>query len=300
MIDILMATYNGELYIEDQILSLQSQSIKDWNLIVHDDGSTDCTLSIIKKYALTDSRIKILEDGILFKNASKNFFHLLQSSTAPYIIFCDQDDIWLENKLEEMLNILRCKNEHRPMAVFSDSYLYNAQRGVYGHSFSYKPQNLQQQLFLNAGLQGSSLMFNNSLKSIVMQHCGYMAMHDHILTLAALTFGQIYYINKKLMLYRQGHTTKLTQNVPNTFLKKVKHNLLSKNKVIDEAHYLSVKAFYNSFQNKINTNDVRLFEAYLNFYKTKSVLKRMKIILQNKFSLSGSQAKLLIKSLIRP
>ena len=101
-IDILMATYNGGEYIAAQIRSLQNQTFSDWHLIVHDDGSTDDTMKIVNDFCKIDNRIEVLDDGKSFHGPAGNFVHLMKSSTAPYMIFCDQDDIWLEDKLQKL------------------------------------------------------------------------------------------------------------------------------------------------------------------------------------------------------
>ncbi len=60
-VDVLMATYNGERYLRNQLLSLQQQTYENWNLLVCDDGSTDETMCILRKFAESDSRIKIIK-----------------------------------------------------------------------------------------------------------------------------------------------------------------------------------------------------------------------------------------------
>ena len=101
---ILLATYNGEKYIKAQIHSLLCQTYEDWNLLIHDDGSNDNTVNIIKKLQEKDERIILIEDGIKCGGAGANFLHILKNySTADYITFCDQDDIWLETKIEELM-----------------------------------------------------------------------------------------------------------------------------------------------------------------------------------------------------
>jgi len=79
-----MATYNGEKYIENQILSLMQQTYKNWTLYIHDDGSTDHTLEIVEKYIAIDSRIKLIDDQVKGLKAGKNFLHTLKSSSADY------------------------------------------------------------------------------------------------------------------------------------------------------------------------------------------------------------------------
>lgn len=89
MIEILLATYNGEKYLPQQLDSLFAQTNQDWSLIVHDDGSRDDTISIIKAYkSKFPDRIKQIEDGIKSGGAKNNFAHLMVYSTANYVMLC--------------------------------------------------------------------------------------------------------------------------------------------------------------------------------------------------------------------
>jgi glycosyltransferase involved in cell wall biosynthesis len=105
MISIAMATYNGELFIREQLDSILTQTLSDWELIVCDDGSTDNTLSILQEYANNDSRIKIYqnETNLGFK---RNFEKAIGLCSGEYIALCDQDDIWYPNHLEILLNLI--------------------------------------------------------------------------------------------------------------------------------------------------------------------------------------------------
>ena len=86
-IDILMATYNGEKYIENQILSLQQQTHKNWILYIRDDGSTDSTLEILENFSKNDNRIKIIKDSLGCNlGAGKNFLTLTRYSLSEYVI----------------------------------------------------------------------------------------------------------------------------------------------------------------------------------------------------------------------
>ena len=91
MISIAMATYNGEKNIKEQIESILNQTLKEFELIICDDASTDNTVPILTSFAEKDKRIKILknEQNLGFK---KNFEKILFHCTGEYIAFCDQDD----------------------------------------------------------------------------------------------------------------------------------------------------------------------------------------------------------------
>ena len=108
-IDILMATYNGEKYIVEQIDSIINQTYKNWNLLIRDDNSTDRTLEIIKNYQKKDARIRILDNNKVNLGIVKNFEKLLKISESELIMFSDQDDIWKKGKIKTSENTIMIK-----------------------------------------------------------------------------------------------------------------------------------------------------------------------------------------------
>lgn len=103
MVSIVLATYNGSKYLKEQIDSILCQTISDFDLVVCDDCSNDDTVSILKDYSHKDRRIQIYvnEHNLGFK---KNFENAISKSHGDYVALCDQDDIWLPNHLEILLN----------------------------------------------------------------------------------------------------------------------------------------------------------------------------------------------------
>ena len=78
-VQILLATYNGEKFLPEQLDSIVNQEYKLWEILIHDDGSVDNTMSILKKYQKNyPKNIKLLIDQKIFSSASKNFFHLIE------------------------------------------------------------------------------------------------------------------------------------------------------------------------------------------------------------------------------
>ena len=115
-VDILLATYNGEKYLQEQLDSILSQTYKEFYLFVSDDCSQDSTVKILEEYAKKDNRI------IVFKQEKNigviaNFEFLLSKVESKYFMFSDQDDIWNEDKIEKSLNKLR---ETDSNIVFTD------------------------------------------------------------------------------------------------------------------------------------------------------------------------------------
>jgi glycosyltransferase involved in cell wall biosynthesis len=103
MVSILLATYNGERFISKSIESILNQTFKDFELLIGLNGTTDNTLKIIEQYE--DDRIKVFDYGD-DKGKSKTLNKLLTESKYDWIAVQDDDDIWIENKLELQINYI--------------------------------------------------------------------------------------------------------------------------------------------------------------------------------------------------
>ena len=214
MVDILMATYNGEAFVEEQVQSIINQTYTDWRLLVHDDGSTDKTMEILHRLAEKDERVVVIEDGVQRLGVARNFIHLVKQSTAAYCMFCDQDDVWLPNKVEKMVHAIEQYNQGIPQVVYTNAFLWSPDRGIISdkNTLTY-PTTLRQMLFLNTGIQGAAAIFNRAMCEVIEQPLSFYAMHDHVLLLAGICFGEVHYLHESLMYYRQ-HENNLTGNAP--------------------------------------------------------------------------------------
>jgi rhamnosyltransferase len=99
-IAILLSTYNGSRYITDLIESILSQSCQDFTLYIRDDGSKDETFSIIKRYASISNKVIIVNDKSGNMGSKYSFLHMTKTIKSDYYMFCDQDDVWLKNKVK--------------------------------------------------------------------------------------------------------------------------------------------------------------------------------------------------------
>ena len=128
---ILMATYNGEKYIQDQIQSIIDQSYRDWDLCISDDGSTDNTITIINNFRKLDSRILPVLTDNRDHGSCTNFYHLLRYAKKhkeeySFFLLSDQDDIWESDKIK--LQIEYCdsiSSENIPILVYTDLSIMN-------------------------------------------------------------------------------------------------------------------------------------------------------------------------------
>ncbi|TGK78423.1 glycosyltransferase family 2 protein [Leptospira noumeaensis] len=104
-ISVCMATYNGEKYIAEQLNSILKQLSENDEVVISDDSSTDDTVKILKSYAAKDQRIQLFLYQT-FRDPIQNFQNALKKSTGDYIYLSDQDDVWLDNKVNTINTIL--------------------------------------------------------------------------------------------------------------------------------------------------------------------------------------------------
>ena len=213
-IDVLMATWNGAQFIGQQLHSLFRQTFQGFQLIVRDDGSSDSTLQIVEQYRRRYSDRVIVRKNLSRQGACRTFSLLAEESAAPYVAFCDQDDIWREDKLE--LGYAAAKQVeaehgvHTPVLVFSDLELIredgkrlapsmwkmrhvNPRRATLG---SMLVQNL---------VSGCTVLGNRSLLVTGIPIPAEAHMHDFWLGLVAAAFGILHPLDGTTVLYRQHH-----------------------------------------------------------------------------------------------
>lgn len=212
MIDILLATYNGEKYLKEQIDSLLNQSYTDWKLLIRDDLSNDNTLSIISEYIKKyPNKIKRYESEKRLRPC-QSFNYLLQQSKSEYIMFCDQDDIWLPNKIELSLKKIKeleeKKNKGIPILVHTDLKVIDSNNKIIAESFwqllGLNPEQKSIKDLLGTNfVTGNTVIINRKLKDKIGNIPLNANMHDWWLALVATEFGIVSYLNKTTILYRQ-------------------------------------------------------------------------------------------------
>ena len=297
-IDILMATYNGEKYIKSQILSILSQQYENWRLIIHDDGSTDSTLKIIRDCMLIDRRIELIEDGIVCHDPARNFLHLLNYSDSEYIMFCDQDDIWFDNKISSMLEQINGYNDRIPILAFCQAYVWfpEESKSVVGKTIHTCPVNLRQFIFSNAGCIGCSSLFNARMRELLKLWKAKCSMHDYILQLIAVSIGKVIYLDRPLMLYRQ-HKRSVTPNFAvNRY--SVERIFNKKNPVLRKDVYEDIQYFSKIYFEYLSNEDQ---DIMMIFQRLPYCNKFMRIlyVIGNGFVIRNSSFALILKILFR-
>jgi glycosyltransferase involved in cell wall biosynthesis len=212
-IDVLMAVYNGEKFIRQQIESIMNQTYKNIKLWVRDNCSEDTTTTIvnelIEKYP---GRIGLLLSPVNV-GIIGNFGALMEHSQADYAMFSDADDVWLPEKvaytMQKMKELEKQNPEGTPLLVHTDLKVVNADLALIDPSFwkysnlnPRRPQTLSRQLLQNQ-ITGCTTMINRSLLTLASPVPSTIVMHDWWLGLYAAAFGKIGVVDQPTMLYRQ-------------------------------------------------------------------------------------------------
>ncbi|MBV2132947.1 glycosyltransferase family 2 protein [Pseudomonas sp. MAP12] len=213
MIDILLATHNGEKYINAQINSILNQTHKEWRLIIHDDGSSDNTVQIIKSYqARHPDKILFIDDGVLLGGAKKNFAHLMKISSSPYIMFCDQDDVWLPNKIQishDEICALEDRHPGKAIIVHTDLEVVDQNLNTISNSmFEYQrlPKSIQtlDEMLTTNNITGCTSIINRLALNLSLPIPDEAVMHDWWIGCKTLQAGGIIsLIPLSLIKYRQ-------------------------------------------------------------------------------------------------
>ena len=208
-----MATYNGAEYVGEQLDSILNQSSENWTLYIHDDGSNDDTRNIINQYARRYPEKIVVIEGPSTGGAKTNFFYLMKEVTADYIMFSDQDDFWLPEKIEKTYaKCLELENGHldEPVATFTDLKVVDQKLKVISEKMSsYQTLNMDNTEFNKLMIQnivtGCTMMINRTCRDISLKCKDYdqVIMHDWWCALVASYFGKIGYVDESLILYRQ-------------------------------------------------------------------------------------------------
>lgn len=199
---ILMSTYNGEKYIAEQIESLLNQTYSYIKIFIRDDGSTDRTKEIIKKFQRESKNIFLIEgENTGFMNS---FFELLNiSNGADYYAYCDQDDVWMEDKIERAVKFLEKTDFNKPVLYFSNSDYYDQDMKFLATAEKNKLYNFINSL-VECVTQGMTMVINNKTRETIIrnrpQTCLY---HDWWTYMICSGFGEIVYDDKSLVKYRR-------------------------------------------------------------------------------------------------
>lgn len=268
LISVVICTYNGEKYLEEQLRSVMNQSYKDLEIIINDDCSTDNTLELAKTIQKEDGRIK------LFQNKSnlgfnKNFEKSLSYVSGELVALCDQDDIWKVDKLEKQCNLLL---ENNSSMIYSNSQLIDSD----GNDLN---KNLFTQLHVNpiSGDTQLGFLFDNCIaghtilfKKILLQQIYPLPrtiFFDRWIGFVASYNGSLSVIKEPLVYYRQ-HSNNVTDVLREKKKKKTLKKRIEKRKnafAIKTEQFENFLTFFD--RNNITNENTKIIQSIYNEFK---------------------------------
>lgn len=215
-VEVLLATFNGASFLPAQINSIFAQTWPNISVIAADDGSTDETVRILRAEERANARMHVLHSQPQ-GGAMRNFTRLIQESSASYIAFSDQDDVWDPDKLSITMARMLEEEDRRgtdsPILVYTDLRLIDSGSRLLSPSLWQKARvRPQVASFSNMLAQnlvtGCSMLVNRALLDLACPIPPQAIMHDYWLALVASAFGAAIPISQALVSYRQ-HATNL-------------------------------------------------------------------------------------------
>lgn len=285
-IDVLMATYNGEKYIKEQIESILNQTYKNIHLIISDDGSKDNTVQILKEYENKDKRVTVY---VQKQNLGyiKNFEFLLTKIENDIYMLSDQDDVWKVDKIENTYNKLK---EEKADLVFSDLEVVDSNlKQIYPSFNDYmkltkkikKCDGLERQYLYNC-MVGCTIMSKKQFveKILPLPSKSKYLVHDMWIGVIVSIYGKSVYLDEKTIYYRQHGNNQIGTEKPSqqmTKFKDVRKFLIEIKLGIFEGYVennykfpkeiqnenLKSLNYYNNIKNKKNIN----FKNWKTFHK---------------------------------
>ncbi len=210
---ILLSTYNGEKYIKQQVESILNQTYEKITLIIRDDGSTDHTLEVLENIQhsnKTMKKIDLLKDNWGNLGYGRSFCKLIMyAEDYDYYAFCDQDDYWLEDKVESAIKKVGSIDENSCVLYASNYYVCNKNldiKGTYANNIDLFKLSLGQ-IFMEGQIAGFTLFFNNKLrkKAFLIKNVEGIVSHDKWLSSVVRGLEQIYIYDSNPHAYYRRH-----------------------------------------------------------------------------------------------
>lgn len=290
-VTVLLSTYNGEKYIEEQLDSLLAQQGVEVFVLVRDDGSTDNTTNILKKYE-NEGKLKWYTGENL--HPAKSFMDLvMHAPESAYYAFCDQDDYWIDDKLIIAIQHLEKCDASVPALYYGSPRLVDVNLEPIPN-----PRKLLQNMttygssLVNSNATGCTMVFNNALlKKLVEKQPDYIPMHDAWLHKVCLAVGGTVCFDKDVhILYRQ-HSNNVI-GISNTkigmiksYLRKIRKRKNSGNK--------TVRSLYDCYENEMSEENKKLSLLAINYQN--SLFDKLRLLFNSKIKTAYFSRNLLFR-----
>lgn len=246
------------------------QTYKDIKIVVRDDGSTDNSCAIIDDFCKEYPDKIFRATGSPTGSAKQNFACLLEECDSDYIMFCDQDDVWLPDKVEKTMIAMKTAEENTdiPVLVHTDLKVADQNLNIISDSF-FEFQKLTQnditlpKLLVQNYVTGCTVMINRALKNVCGKVSDGCIMHDWWLALIAVITGKLVCVKEATMLYRQHSNNQVGAKASYGFAY-IKRKLSTINEVRGNyrATYLQAAALLESYDGILSEEQKKIITAY--------------------------------------
>jgi glycosyltransferase involved in cell wall biosynthesis len=270
---ILMATYNGDRYLVDQIQSIINQTHINWMLIIRDDHSSDNTISIINNYTSIYKNIIQIDNTGGNPGSVSNFASLYswakRNLKLNYLMFCDQDDIWLPNKIEISLENLLLKEQvykNLPLLIYTDLELINEAGENLNTRINVLPEIKFNQIIAQNYCFGCTILLNKSLIELIDEIPISAENHDYWVALVAIGFGHAIYLNNAVILYRQHGNNVSSQG--SSFKKRIMRYSKGLNMQVNSLglRIAMLRNYYNQYSDRLGISKKNMLVEYIKAY----------------------------------
>jgi len=286
VISILMATYNGGEFLAEQLESLLAQTFDDFVIYVNDDCSTDKTWEILCSYAEKyPNKIKITRRNENSGSAKHTFLELMTRVRDDYVMLCDQDDVWLPDKIEVTLAKMKEMERENSGAVLVYTDLQVVSRDLMIISPSYQDymhsdfeRTAFEQVLIQNVFAGCTGMYNRAMAELLTEIPRYCVAHDWWLLLAASAFGRVTYVDKPTILYRQHGKNEVGARNIRSVLYKLKM-ILRETHIKKAIHvtYEQANCFLKIYKNRLDAKQIHKLEKYCEIPSMKKLRRLLTI-----------------------
>ncbi|TAH67600.1 MAG: glycosyltransferase family 2 protein [Anaerolineaceae bacterium] len=287
-VSIVMTTYNGEKYIEEQIDSILSSTYKDFELYIVDDGSDDNTMEILSGYKEKYPNKLHISQNATNLGVTANFLNAISKTSSEYIMLCDQDDVWNMDKIARTIKRVKQMEvqfgKELPIAVFTDAYVVDDKLNVIHESF-FKSSRLNPRLIdlphllMENKIIGCTLMINQAVRRILQSNPlpKRARFHDGWLGLIAASAGKIGFIKDPTLLYRQ-HSSNLVGN--RSFFSYIINrisNIRRQRRALLEL-YIQAEEFASLYHNLIDSRNLEIINRFSKIHQKNFIRRRILLI----------------------
>lgn len=282
MICVLLSTYNGEKYLEEQLESLRQQVNVEIKILIRDDGSKDHTAEIIQRWY--NDNPQLIDLFVQGENVgfALSFIELLKIAmarypNAEYYAFCDQDDVWLPNKLSEAVQKLKNESQEIPITYCSNTCLVDQDLQFLRMGWKQGEARLtKHRALIQSFATGCTMVFNHKAAEICISHLPkVIKVHDFLIYQICMFLGKVIYDENSYILYRQHGKNQIGKpDFWGRFRKRLEGHY--KEHVLEYQNLM----FLSAYKDLLNVEDIGLICRFV--YYRKNLFAKLSLLFDSK------------------